>query len=122
MNDTGDVYTPEMKVKHFLDSLGYYMLLGSTGGIETPYKSVMHAKREIPVSSCPGEIDNIFYASGGSTEMYAEEEAAMFKNILEQLDAKASQYEAKKPHKRQKSLFSKKLKKNMLEKLKYILD
>lgn len=100
-------------MKHFLDSVAYYMLIGSTSGIETPYKRAMHAKREIPASSCPSEIDNILYASGGPTEMFAEEEQAVFNNILEQLDKQAAPYEIKKKQKRRKSLFAKKCKKGI---------
>jgi len=100
-------------VKQFLDSVAYYLLIGSTSGIETPYKSVMHAKTEIPASSCPSEIENIMYASGGLSEQYAAEEISAFDNMLERLDEKAAQYEAKKPQKHTRSLFSKKLKKNI---------
>ena len=48
LNDYGDLYTPESKVKRLLDSLAYYLLLGYTDGIETDYRRVMHSKREIP--------------------------------------------------------------------------
>lgn len=102
-----------MKVKHFLDSLAYYMLIGDTSGIETPYKSVVHAKREIPVSNCPAEIDNIFYASGGSPEQLSKEEQCVFKNMIERLDERAAPYEIKKTRKRTPSRFSKKMKKNI---------
>ena len=107
------MFAPEKKVKTFLDSLAYYLLLGHMSGIETNYKGVMHAKTEIPVSSCPSEIENIFYASGSSAELYAEEENSAFRNMLDRLDERAEQHEIKKSAKRTKSLFSKKLKKNI---------
>ena len=78
---------------------------------ETHEKRVMHAKREIPVSSCPSEIDNILYGSGSTGGSYEEEEAAAFRDMLDRLDAKASAYEAKKvSRKKEPSKFHKKLK------------
>ena len=71
----------------------------------------MHAKREIPVSSCPSEVDNILYGSGSTGGSYEEEEAAAFRDMLDRLDAKASAYEAKKAsRKKEPSKFHKKLK------------
>lgn len=98
-----------MKVKYFLDSMAYFLLLGHTDGIETNYRKVMHAKREIPVSNCPAEIENLLYATGGLTGTYEQEEYASFQCLLEKLDAKAVPYEMKKqPAEKRKSLFSKK--------------
>ena len=91
------MFTPELKVKTFLDSLAYYFLLGNTGGIETNYQSVMTAKREIPVSSCPSSIDNIFYGSTAYSGDAMQEENTVFRNMLEKLDEQASVYEVKKP-------------------------
>ena len=98
-----------MKIKVFLDSMGYFLLLGSTDGIETNYRRIMHAKREIPVSCCPSEVDNLLYASGGLGGAAEQEEKAQFRDLLDRLDAKAAPYEVKKPTmKREKSLFRKK--------------
>lgn len=88
-------------------------MVGSTNSIETPYKSIMHAKREIPVSNCPSEIDNLFYASGVISEKHAQEEKWLFDHMLEQLDERAERLENKKTVRHKKSLFSKKLKKNI---------
>ena len=96
LNNTGDVYTPELKIKYFLDSLAYFLLTGHTEGIETYYKKVMHAKTEIPVSSCPSEVDNLLYASGCMGDLIHEEEEAAFNNMLEYLDARAAPYECRK--------------------------
>ena len=82
-------------------------------GIETNYKSAMHIKNEIPASNCPSEIENILYASGGSSDVYAKEEKSVFENMLDRLDERTAQYETKKTQKKTKSLFSKKLKKNI---------
>ena len=108
------MYTPELKVKHFLDSLAYFILLGHTDGIETSYRRAMHAKREVPVSSCTSDIDNLLYASGVLTDNAHQDELAGFMNLLEKLDEQAMLYETKKvPRKRIRSRFSKKLKKGI---------
>ena len=110
MNDSGDLFSPEMKVKRFLDSLAYLLLIGNTQGIETEYKEVMHAKREIPVSNCPSGIDNLLYASGGYTGNAEEEEIASFREMTERLDRRAQKYETQKPVRKQdESKFQKKL-------------
>ena len=89
------------------------MLAGSTEGIETIYKNVMRMKREIPASSCPSDIENILYATGVSADTISREEWSAFKSMLEQLDTTAELYEAKKPAKHTRSLYSKKIKKNI---------
>ena len=111
MNDTGDVFSPEQKIKHFLDSLAYFLLLGSTEGIETYYRKVMHAKREIPVSSCPSTVENALYSTGCLSGIPAKEEQMMFDEMLDKLDEWAAPYEMKKPAvKRKPSMFAKKRK------------
>lgn len=117
------MYTPELKVKTFLDSLAYYLLMGHMDGIETNYRAVMNAKREIPVSNCPSNIDNIFYASGSAGDIQAVEENAAFKEMVDRLDERAAQYEQKKEQpKKQKSLFEKKLKKGIHDGVWYRVD
>lgn len=112
-----------MKVKHFLDILAYFLLLGHTGGIETYYKKVMHAKREIPASNCPSEIENLIYGTGVSSELYKKEEVAQFRELLERLDANAAAYEPKKSAKKKNiSRFSKKLKKGISGGTWYLVD
>ena len=84
-----------------LDSLGYYLLLGHTDGIITDYKRVMHAKREIPVSSCPSNIENILYATSGGTETIDTDEEERFNLMLDRLDHKAEIYDGpRKPKKK----------------------
>ena len=108
MNDTGDLFTPESKVKRFLDSLAYYFLMGEMSGIETDYKKVMHAKREIPASSCPSFIENMLYSTGAATSQADKEERISFKVMTDELDTRAEKYEAQKvTRKRQESLFQK---------------
>lgn len=84
-----------MKVKRLLDSLAYCLLLGNTKDIETDYKKVMHAKREIPASNCPSFVENIFYAAGSVTDPIDREECASFRVMAEQLDEQAEKYENK---------------------------
>lgn len=111
-----------MKIKRFLDSLAYILLLGNTDGIETNYRRVMHAKREIPATSCPSEIDNLLYGSGRNSSYEAEEMAA-FRDMLDRLDEKASSYEPKKiVRKKTPSLFHKKLKKGIVDGTWYRVD
>ena len=108
LNDSDDVFSPEQKVKRFLDSLGYFLLLGNMQGIETDYKRVMHAKREIPVSSCPSFVENVMYASGCASEVLQQEEKSSFNVCTDRLDANAEKYEAQKPKReRQRSKFQK---------------
>ena len=95
-------------MKRFLDSLAYLFMIGETQGIETDYKKVMHAKREIPASNCPSFVENMFYASGGITSQSDQEECAVFEAMTERLDAQAEKYETQKPQrKRQESKFQK---------------
>lgn len=95
-------------MKRFLDALAYFFMIGDMRGIETDYKKVMHAKREIPASSCPSFVENVLYASGGTTDPIDQEERAGFLVMTDRLDAKAEKYEAQKPQrKRQESLFHK---------------
>lgn len=86
------MFSPESKVKRFLDSLAYCWMIGNTQGIETDYKRVMHQKREIPASSCPSFIDNMLYASGGATEAIDREECESFLSALQELDEQAKKY------------------------------
>ena len=91
LNDNGeDMFPPEVRVKRFLDSIGYYLLYGNTDGIVTEYKEVVNQAREIPVSSCPGSVNNIFYASGGSSGDVATEEKLAFRIMTELLDERAN--------------------------------
>jgi len=84
------------------------MLIGNTQGIETDYKKVMHTKREIPVSNCPSYVENVFYASGGTTDSVDQEERASFRILTDALDAKAEKYETQKSQrKKQESRFHK---------------
>ena len=78
------MFSPELKVKRFLDSIGYYLLYGQMDGILTSYKEVVNAAREIPVSSCTSEVNNILYASGGAVD--TREEKLEFQTMTSVLD------------------------------------
>ena len=108
------MFSPELKIKHFLDSLAYLLMIGFTNGIETKYKEVMHAKREIPASNCTSDIDNLLYATGEYVDAAREEELSVFASMLDELDERAALYEVRKdrkpPQKKVKSRFSKRIK------------
>lgn len=99
LNDDGDVFSPEMRVKRLLDSLGYYLLYGATDGIVTEYKQTVTKAREIPVSSCPSYVNNIMYGSGASKGDAQAEENLSFKVMTEMLDEKAATRKKPKPTK-----------------------
>lgn len=108
LNDSGDLFSPEIKVKRFLDALAYFYLTGEMHGIETDYKKVMHAKREIPVSNCPSYVENVMYAAGAATDQIDREERVSFRVMTDWLDARAEKYEARRPQrKREESKFQK---------------
>lgn len=77
------MFSPEIRVKRFLDSIGYYLLYGKTDGIVTTYKEAVNQAREIPVSSCPSAVENAFYSSGGSSGDQAAEEQQSFRSMTE---------------------------------------
>lgn len=73
----------------------------------------MHAKREIPVSSCPSDIEILLY-SGKPQNGWTEEETETFRRMLDNLDMKAAPYEVNKPErKKERSKFYKKMKRGI---------
>ena len=50
----------------------------------TAYKEAVNMAREIPASSCPSEVNNLLYASGGTAE--AAEEKLAFQAMVSALD------------------------------------
>lgn len=97
-------------MKRFLDSLAYLYLLGNTKGIETEYKKIMHAKREIPASNCPSPIENLMYAAGSAKGLAATEEWETFNLMTDMLDEQAERYEAQRQaRKRQESGLQKRM-------------
>ena len=56
----------------------------------------MHAKREIPLSSCPKLLDNLMYSTSGGTDAIEQDEISQFNDMLDRLDAKAKRYEVPK--------------------------
>ena len=93
-----------------LDTLAYCLMRDDLDGIETEYMRAMSARRELPVSSCPKSVENVFYASGANTNSIAIEENESFKTLLDDLDEKARLYINKTERKpKRKSLFSKRI-------------
>lgn len=82
-------------MKALLDGIAYVMMAGNRDGIETDYKRIMHAKREIPESCCPSDVRNIMYGTGAVSHGVAVEEAAQFRVLTDLLDGAAERYEAK---------------------------
>lgn len=80
-------YSPENKVKAFLSSQGYFLILGNTEGVETDYKRIMRGSREIPISSCPSYIEDSVYSTGPSLKTVDNTEG--FQILLDAVDAKA---------------------------------
>lgn len=68
-----DVFCGENKVKRFLDGLAYYLLIGSED-VVTDYKELMNGKREIPMSSCPSQINDIVYGAGAALHPQGDDE------------------------------------------------
>lgn len=59
----------------------------------------MHAKREIPASSCPSLIENMIYSSGGTNAQIDMEEREMFRAMTELLDERAEKYKTNRTQK-----------------------
>lgn len=53
-----DTFCGENKVKRFFSGLTYFLLLGNTEGMVTNYKEMANGKREIPISSCPIQVED----------------------------------------------------------------
>ena len=97
--NTSNPYSPENKVKLFLSSLGYFLIMGSTGDIVTDYKQIMNGKREIPVSSCPSFVEDTVYSGihVNGNEMLRKAEDKCFHDMMEHADSKAEKRYGVKP-------------------------
>ena len=47
----------------------------------TDYKEIMNGKREIPISSCPSQIEDMVYGTGVALHPHSEDEEAAFKRM-----------------------------------------
>lgn len=92
------LYSPEERVKYFLDGCANVLLHGNSEGILSRYKEIMRGKTEIPVSSCPSFLKD--YLFSGSQAPVEELEDGTFELILEDVDSKAEIYTKKKPGKK----------------------
>ena len=86
-------FTPEDKVKLFLDGLAYYLLDGKAEDIVTDYKELMNGKREIPISSCPPAVADALYGTGCNPRTGADDN--YFGEMTAQLDERAAKVERK---------------------------
>ena len=94
----GGAFSPEDRIKYFLDGCANVLLHGNMEDILSRYKEIMRGKTEIPVSSCPSSLKD--YLFSGSQAPVEESEDMMFELILEDVDAKAEIYTKKKPVKK----------------------
>ncbi len=98
-------YSPENKVKMFLSSLGYFLIMGSADDIVTDYKQIMNGKREIPVSSCPSFVEDTVYSGVhvNRNDMLMKAEDDCFRGMMEYADNKAEKRYGVKPRKKKTS-------------------
>lgn len=93
LNDYNGVKnSPEKGVKIFLDSCAYFLLLGDTEGIVTPYKDIFNDKREIPISSCPSSLSSELFGIGMGPFSTAQDTSEWdeFESMTERLDKRAA--------------------------------
>lgn len=100
-HDTID--NPELRVKRFLDCCAWFLLRGDSEDTVTPYKESMNGKREIPISSCPISMQDLFYGNGQTIRGDDGNEYNSFQEMLERLDEKAKPHEPKKKPARKKT-------------------
>ena len=84
-------YAPENKVKSFLSSLSYFLIMGNADDIVTDYKQIMNGKREIPVSSCPSFVEDSIYSGVhvNTNELLKKAEQECFDGMMDRADKKA---------------------------------
>lgn len=93
-HNDGKPYAPERKVKLFLDSLAYLLLRDNPEGTLTLYKEYARGSSEIPVSSCPTIISDMFYCDNAGTKEEAQLRDPGYKAMLESLDNRTDKHAA----------------------------
>lgn len=88
------IYSPEKRVKAFLDRCACLMALDNPSGLESAYKAMSHKVREIPATECPSAISDIFYSDRMPANDFDEDER--FKALCERLDEKDPRLKKKK--------------------------
>lgn len=78
------IYSPEKRVKAFLDRCAFLMSLDNPVGLESAYKAMSHKVREIPASECPSAISDMLYSDRMPAGDFDEDER--FKSLCERLD------------------------------------
>lgn len=89
------IYSPEKRVKAFLDRCAFLMSLDNHAGLESAYKAMSHKVREIPASECPSAISDILYSDRMPAGDFDEDER--FKALCERLDEVDPRTKKKKP-------------------------
>lgn len=93
-DDSDKPHSTERKVKAFLDSLAYLLLRDNPEDTLSLYKEYSRGSREIPVSSCPAVVGNLYY---GDNVVACEENPMRnlgFQHMLEDLDEQAGKHGA----------------------------
>lgn len=93
-DDMGKPYSAEQKVKAFLDSLAYLLLRDNPEGTLTLYKKYARGSSEIPVSSCPVIVSDLFYSDNAGVIDERAMKNLGYLNMLEGLDKQAEKYGA----------------------------
>lgn len=99
-----DPYSPENRVKLFLNGISYFLMVGNTEGVVTDYKDIMNGKREIPISSCPSCVEDAVYGGGSTICTKSPDEDTRFDQMLDRLDFRASKVDKSKPAKKKKTI------------------
>lgn len=77
-------WSPENRVKSFLDRCAYLMSLDNPSGLESAYKAMSHKVREIPASECPTAVSDLFYSDRVPANDFDEDDR--FKSLMDRLD------------------------------------
>lgn len=99
-----DPYSPENRVKLFLNGVSYFLMVGNTEGVVTDYKDIMNGKREIPISSCPSCVEDAVYGGGSTISSNSPDEDARFGQMLDKLDNRAAKVEKKKGNQKKRTI------------------
>lgn len=90
----------ETRIKAFLDGCAYLLLRDNPEDTLSTYKEIARGRSEIPVSSCPDTISDMYYADGYSLNDGDRGPRVAFEQMLKKLDNHASKYGVKeKPRK-----------------------
>lgn len=93
-------FSPETRVKRFLDDVAYLLLRDKSEGTLTIYKDIVRGSTEIDISSCPASIEEEVYGNGAAADN--SNDVTAFGILLDKLDERAKTYKNQKPPKPKK--------------------